>query len=202
MTRRLLGHRKLVAVSAVALLAAGAAACSSTTSPSSPSKGASPTLVMESSPESTITQAFNPFVATQAAYGMGSDGLIYEPLIQFDIAAPPKYYPWLATAYQWSNGGKTITFAIRTGVKWNNGTPMTPADVAYTFNLMKANASINSGGLAISSVSTSGNNVTLTFATPQYTNLEEIAGVAIVPKAIWSKAGTRRRSPTRPRSAP
>ena len=71
-----------------------------------------------------------PFVPTQAAYGMGATGLIYEPLIQFDIAAPPKYYPWLATGYTWSNGGKTITFAIRTGVKWNNGTPMTPADVS------------------------------------------------------------------------
>jgi peptide/nickel transport system substrate-binding protein len=45
---------------------------------------------MESSPESTITQAFNPFIATQAIWGMGADGLIYEPLLQFDIAAPPK----------------------------------------------------------------------------------------------------------------
>jgi peptide/nickel transport system substrate-binding protein len=189
MTRRLLGHRKLVAVSAVALLAAGAAACSSTTSPSSPSKGASPTLIMESSPESTITQAFNPFVATQAAYGMGSDGLIYEPLIQFDIAAPPTYYPWLATSYQWSNGGKTITFTIRQGVKFNNGTPMTPADVAFTYNLLKRNAAINLAGLQISSVSVSGDTVTLTFPAAQYTNLQSIAGVPILPQAIWSKVG-------------
>jgi peptide/nickel transport system substrate-binding protein len=189
MTRRLLGHRKLVAVSAVALLAAGAAACSSTTSPSSPSKGASPTLVMESSPESTITQAFNPFVATQAIWGMGADGLIYEPLLQFDLAAPPKYYPWLATAYKWSNGGKAVTFTIRQGVKFNNGTPMTPADVAFTYNLVKKNASINLGGLPISTVSTSGNTVTLTFPTAEYTNLQEIAGVPILPQAIWSKVG-------------
>ena len=144
---------------------------------------------MESSPETSITQAFNPFVTTGDAYGMGATGLIYEPLIQFDLAAPPKYYPWLATSYAWSNGGKTITFAIRQGVKWNNGTPFTPADVAYTFNLMKNNASVNLGGLKISSVTTSGNNVVLTFPTAQYTNLENIAGTAIVPQAIWSKAG-------------
>ena len=120
---------------------------------------------------------------------MGADGLIYEPLIQFDLAAPPKYYPWLATSYAWSNGGKSITFTIRQGVKWNNGTPLTAADVAFTFNLVKSNAAINLGGLTISSVSTSGNTVTVTFPTSQYTNLEEIAGTAIVPKAIWSTVG-------------
>jgi len=144
---------------------------------------------MESSPESTITQAFNPFVATQAAYGMGADGLIYEPLIQFNLAAPPQYYSWLATGYAWSNGGKTITFTIRQGVKWNDGTPFTPADVAFTFNMVKSNAAVNLNGLKISSVSTSGNTVTLTFPTAQYTNLEFIAGTAMVPQAIWRKAG-------------
>ena len=102
---------------------------------------------MESSPETTITQDFNPFVPTAAAYGMGATGLIYEPLIQFDLASPPMYYPWLATSYAWSNGGKTITFAIRQGVKWNDGTPFTPADVAFTFNLVKDNAAINLDGL-------------------------------------------------------
>ena len=74
-------------------------------------------------------------------------------------------------------------------MKWSNGSALTPADVAYTFDLVKANASINLGGLSISSVTTSGSTVTLTFPSPQYTNLEEIAGTAIVPKAIWSKAG-------------
>ena len=63
---------------------------------------------------------------------MGATGLIYEPLIEFDLAAPPTYYPWLASSYTWSNGGKSITFAIRTGVKWSDGTPMTPADVVFT----------------------------------------------------------------------
>jgi peptide/nickel transport system substrate-binding protein len=144
---------------------------------------------MESSPESSITQAFNPFVPTQAAYGMGSTGLIYEPLIQFNMVSPPKYYPWLATSYAWSNGGKTISFTIRQGVKWNDGTAFTPADVAFTFNMMKSNTAVNLNGLKISSVSTSGNTVTLNFATAQFTNLQSIAGTAIVPQAIWSKAG-------------
>ena len=193
--RRLHSHRRLLAAATAGLLAAGLAACSSSTSSSgSTSSSASgtttgKTLVMESSPETSITQDFNPFVNTQAAYGMGADGLIYEPLIQFNMVAPPQYYPWLATSYAWSNGGKTITFAIRQGVKWNNGTTLTPADVAFTFNLLKNNPTINLDGLKISSVTTSGNTVTVTFPSAQYANLQDIAGTAIVPQAIWSKAG-------------
>jgi hypothetical protein len=48
---------------------------------------------------------------------------------------------------------------------------------------------VNFNGLKISTVSTSGNTVTLTFPSAQYTNLQAIAGTAIVPKAIWSTAG-------------
>jgi peptide/nickel transport system substrate-binding protein len=186
MTRKYLSYRRLTAVAAAGLLGAGLAACGSSSAPSSSTtSSASGTIVMESSPESAITQDFNPFVPTASPQAMGATGLIYEPLLQFDLAAPPKYYPWLATSYSWSNGGKSVTFTIRTGVKWNNGTPLTPADVAFTYNLVKSNASVNLAGLAISSVSTSGNTVTLTFPTAQYTNLEEIAGVPILPEAQW-----------------
>ena len=185
--RRLLKRRSLVGLAAAATICGGLAACSSSPTAGQSNQGSAPPLVMESSPETSITQAFNPFVATQAAYGMGATGLIYEPLIEFNLAAPPKYYPWLAQKFAWGNGGKQITFTIRTGVKWNNGKPLTPADVAFTFNMMKKNAAINLGGLDISSVSTSGNTVTVSFPTPQYTNLQQIAGVAIVPASIWSK---------------
>jgi peptide/nickel transport system substrate-binding protein len=189
--RRMNSHRRFLAVGAAGLLAAGLAACSSSSSSSGGTNAnagttTGKTLVMESSPESTITQAFNPFVPTQAAYGMGATGLIYEPLIQFNLVAPPKYYPWLATSYAWSNGGKTLTFAIRQGVKWNDGQPFTPADVVFTFNLLKANAAMNLNGVKYDSVTASGNNVVLNFAAPQFTNLESIAGTAMLPQHVWS----------------
>ena len=189
-----LGSKKLIAAAAVGLLTAGLAACSSTKAPgsgggTSTKASASNTLTMESSPETTITDDFNPFVTTGAPWGMGATGLVYEPLLQFNLAAPPKYYPWLATAYTWSNGGKTVTFAIRQGVKWNNGTPMTPADVVFTYQLVQKNAAINLAGLAISSVTASGNNVSINFSSPQYLNLQQIAGVPIVPKSVWATAG-------------
>jgi len=146
---------------------------------------------MESSPETSITDNFNPFAGSAPIYGMGADGLVYEPLLQFNLANPSqKPYDWLATGYAWSNGGKTITFTIRQGVKWNNGTPLTAADVAFTYNYVKAHSSgkddINLGGLQPTSVTQSGNDVSLTFASSQYMNLELIGGQAIIPQSVWS----------------
>ena len=121
MSIRALRGRRLAAVAAVGFLAAGVAACGSSgssssgsASGSSSSSGSSATLVMESSPETTMTQNFNPWATTAPIYGMGADGLIYEPLIQFNLAAPGPtegkgWYPWLATSYTWGDGGKSIT---------------------------------------------------------------------------------------------
>jgi peptide/nickel transport system substrate-binding protein len=194
LTTRLPRGKRLAAFAAAAFLVAGVAACSSSSSTGSSgggssNSGSSATLVMESSPETTLVDNFNPYDTTAPIYGMGADGLIYEPLIQFDLAAPPKYDPWLATSYTWSNGGRAITFAIRQGVKWSDGQAFTPADVVYTFNLMKTDTKVNIDGLDISSVTASGNNVTVTFPTSQYANLENIAGLGIVPQHIWSTAG-------------
>jgi peptide/nickel transport system substrate-binding protein len=191
--RRVLQHKRFVTLAAASIVCGGLMVGLGAGTPVAASSAArattSPSLIMESSPESTITQDFNPYIATGAAYGMGATGLIYEPLIEFDLAAPPKYYPWLATSYHWVNAGKSIVFTIRTGVKWNNGTAFTPADVAFTYNLMKDNPAINTAGLAITSVSTAGDNVKINFATPQFTNLEQIAGVGIVPQSVWGTAG-------------
>jgi peptide/nickel transport system substrate-binding protein len=186
--RRLRGLRPLLTAATAALLAAGIGACSSSNAPSSGggSTTTGPTLVISASANNTITQSFNPYDPTSGGSETASEGLIYEPLLQFNVLAPPQYYPWLATAYAWSDGGKTITFTIRQGVKWNNGSPLTPADVAFTFSLLKANPAMNLSGLDISSVSTSGNTVAVTFPTPQYANLINIGNTYILPKSIWS----------------
>jgi peptide/nickel transport system substrate-binding protein len=196
LTRKLITKRAL-AVTAVGFLAAGLAACSSSSSTSPAAPGASspaasstgssnaPALVMESSPENSITDDFNPFVSTAAPQGMGATGLIYEPLYQFDLANPTEQYPFLATNYKWGPGGKSITFTIRQGVKWSNGTALTPADVVFTYEYVAKHAAINLDGLNITSAVAAGDNVTLTFPTAQYTNLENIAGLAILPQSVW-----------------
>jgi peptide/nickel transport system substrate-binding protein len=120
---------------------------------------------------------------------MGATGLVYEPLVQFNLANPTQQYPWLATKYAWGPDGKSITFTIRQGVKWSDGQSMTADDVAFTYKEVQKYADINLDGLTISNVTESGDTVTVDFPTPQYMNLEYIAGEAVLPKHIWSSVG-------------
>jgi peptide/nickel transport system substrate-binding protein len=190
--------RRLPAACALLATAALLAACGSSSHKSSTlsaTNASNPTnsnavLTVESSQQNAITQNFNPYIQSSAATLLGATSLVYEPLLQANAIKPGQYYNWLATGYTWSNGGKTITFTIRPGVKWSNGTPMTAADVAFTFNMLKKYPDVNNTGLAVGSVSSSGNQVTLNFAVPQYANLQNIAGQTyIVPQSVWSKVG-------------
>ena len=189
-----LAQRKLTAAVAAGLLSTTAIAGSMTalsgSAQAATRKAASNvTLTMESSPTNTLTRSFNPFSTTSAIYLVAGTSFIYEPLLQFDAAKAGVVYDWLATSYHFGNGGKSITFTIRKGVKWSDGSPLTPADVAFTYNLVKKNAAINTFGLDITGVSTAGDTVTIDFPTPQYTNLQNIASVYIVPEKIWSTVG-------------
>jgi peptide/nickel transport system substrate-binding protein len=84
-----------------------------------------------------------------------------------------------------------LTFTIRSGVKWTDGKPLTAADVAYTFNLVKKNPALdlNAVWTVLSSVARKGaNQVVFTFSTPAVPYFYYIAGqTPIVPAHIWSK---------------
>lgn len=64
---------------------------------------------------------------------------VYDTLVFYKKDDPSSFVPQLATEVPTlENGGisadgKTVTFKIRTGVKFHDGTDMTPDDVAYTF---------------------------------------------------------------------
>ncbi len=53
-----------------------------------------------------------------------------EALVDLDAAGKP--VPVLATGWEATPDGKSITFALREGVQWHDGKPFTAADVQYT----------------------------------------------------------------------
>lgn len=183
-------HLRVVTICALAL---GVAACGGSGSGSGgggTSSSASAMLTMEGGPTGPLSQNFNPFSPTSANNALAATTLTYEPLYQWNLAQANTMYPWLATSYAWSNGGKTITFGIRSGVKFSNGTPFTASDVAFTFNLLKKYPAINTNGLQISSASApSATTAVINFSSPSYSNLYYITGEYIVPESQWSKVG-------------
>jgi len=178
------------AVLAAGLLAAALAACSGSTpsSSSGSASGPSGTLTISNEQGTLWTCSFNPFNPSNLAQGV-TFGQVYEPLAFVNTLQSGKATPWLATAWAWSNGNKTLTFTIRPGVKWNDGTPMTAADVAFTFNLMKKfpTLDLNSSWSVLSSVTQQGNQVVMTFKSAAVPYFYYIADqTPIVPQHIWS----------------
>jgi peptide/nickel transport system substrate-binding protein len=154
--------------------------------------GASSTLTLENNTGVTFTDNFNPLDSGSFATQMSVRSLIYEPLMEFDSLKAGVSYPWLAKSYAWSNGGKTLTFTIRTGVKWSDGTAFGPADVAATFNLVSSTPAANIWGLPTlaSPATVSGDTVVLTYAVPEYSNIVGIAGTQLMLPASFGTTYT------------
>ncbi|MBO0777040.1 MAG: ABC transporter substrate-binding protein, partial [Actinobacteria bacterium] len=173
------------------VLAIGVAACASSGNGGSKQSATGKPLVVETTPLSPMTDTFSPFSATSTGYETHAVALYNEPLFIFNNLRPTQApVPVLATAYKWSNGGKTLTLTTRQGVKWNDGKPFSASDVAFTFNLLAKNPGLNVVGTPLpASATASGNTVTLTFSAPQYANLFLIGQVNIVPEHIWAHVG-------------
>ena len=75
---------------------------------------------------------FNPVTN---GYVTGTFGLLYESLFLYNPISD-KFIPWLAQSGSWT-GAKEYTLKLRSGLTWNDGTPLTADDVIYTFNLGK-----------------------------------------------------------------
>jgi peptide/nickel transport system substrate-binding protein len=184
---RPLTHMKSAAVClcAAALMATVASACSSNSAGNGGSTSASGgTLTIQGDTGNpTLVENFNPF---QPATELHGTFLMYAPL-ETVSTINGSYTPFLATGYKFTNP-TTLVYTIRQGVKWSDGTAFTPADVVFTFDLLKKYPALDTNGVwsQISGVSASGNDVTLTFKAPDVPFAATIAQTPIVPQHIWS----------------
>lgn len=131
-----------------------------------------------------FTENFSPFSPTATH---GTWGLIYETLMFFNQAKSGDVQPVLATKYEFSDGGKALTFTLREGVQWSDGKPFTAEDVAFNFLYRRDNPKLNASGTNIAdAVVIDAKTVKITFSEPVYTQLWNIAGQTwIAPKHIW-----------------
>jgi len=171
------------------LLAVGCSAGSGSSSGSTSGKTSTNNSVLTISNENGALWScgFNPL---NSSYNLLSVGFIYEPLVYVNPLQNGKTTPMLASSWSWGAGNKSLTFTIRSGVKWSDGTPLTAADVAFTFNLMKKYPTLDLTGVwsVLSSVTATGTStVTMDFSSVAVPYFYYIADqTPIVPQHIWS----------------
>jgi peptide/nickel transport system substrate-binding protein len=147
-------HRIKVAATGIvaAALATALAACSpagSGSSGSSGSKSSGGTFVVARTGD---VDKLDPQLAT-AFQTIETLGLVYSTLVTTDNSGT--IVPGLASKWTTSADGKTVTFTLRTGVKFQDGTPFSSADVKASLERIldqKTGAVARSNLLAIQTV--------------------------------------------------
>lgn len=203
---------------AVLLLGFAAAACGGN-DPGPPEAGATPsgsssasdpvkggTFVVGSSPPLPAQGTLNPAVNTQGGMQQAA-GMLFNGLVEIDDKAEP--IPALAEKWDIADDGATWVFTLRDGVMFHNGSPLTAADVKWTYEaaLLRNHARTQSSigpALAtpcaaapeppscpsIEAAEASGSTpatVTFRFAAPYGPLLQQLTHTegAILPKGIW-----------------
>ena len=117
--------------------------------------------------------------------------LNYDFLVGFD-AATLQPRPELATSWSVSPNGRIWTFKTREGVKWQDGTPFTARDVAFTFDYIVKNGLPGVGAYAdgiVSARAVDDTTVVIRTRAPKANMLDMI--VPILPEHIWSKVSPK-----------
>jgi peptide/nickel transport system substrate-binding protein len=147
---------------------------------SSPSTSGS-MLVAADNGSPTFVRNFNPFSPSKRT----ATSYMYEPL-EVDNSLDGTSVPFLATGHTQSDA-KTVVYTIRKGVTWSDGKPFTPADVLFTFNLIKATPALDTQGewQHIDSIEVKGDTVVFHLKAADVPAAYIINQQLIVPEHIW-----------------
>jgi peptide/nickel transport system substrate-binding protein len=136
----------------------------------------------------TSFSTFNPFLAYFAGDLEVLDA-IYPTLTTPSQSGEPE--PYLATKWTVSANHLAWTFTIRSGLKWSDGTPLTAADIAWTYHLIMTNpaAGTANGALVGSFASVTAPNATtlvIKTSSPVSDLLSTGATIPVVPEHVWA----------------
>jgi peptide/nickel transport system substrate-binding protein len=80
----------------------------------------------------------NPIVYETAADGMVLEQLSF-PLVDSEFDCSLKKLPGIAKSWEWSDDGTVLKMELRDDIKWEDGKPVTPEDIAFTYELVGDN---------------------------------------------------------------
>src|SRR5881409_2881376 len=75
-------------------------------------------------------QSINPLLTLHPLARQVQRYVLLTTLARYDSLLVPR--PYLTRGWRWSDGGRALTFRLRTDVRWHDGTPTTARDVVWT----------------------------------------------------------------------
>lgn len=127
--------------------------------------------------------SYNPF----ASNAMTFSTLVVLPLA-YQMRPKDNYDPMLAT--KWTVTPKAITIDLRSGVKWQNGTPVTSQDVMDTFEIYGAESELLGAENGITNMTAPNSHevvFTLKAGSNTTTMLQDILGTTLVPSSEYGQ---------------
>lgn len=123
-----------------------------------------------------------------AHYPRGPGGfkmcLIFDSLLERDEKG---LIPWLAEKYEVTDDGKACVFTLREGIKWQDGTPLTPEDVR--FSIEYANLHPMTWSFVFNEIrqvrTEPGNRIRISMKKPSVSMIYNLGMTRIIPKHIW-----------------
>lgn len=175
--------RSLAVAAIVAAAALTLTGC--TSSGTSPSSGASAadTLIAYTGQSGDYQINFNPYSPSQ----IGGIGTIFEGLFFVTNVNADPYTPLLGTDYTWNADGTQLDVTLRDDVTWSDGEAFTADDVVFTFNMLLATPSLNTGGFDGTVTATDDSHIVFTWSHPAFVDGPTVLGrTFIVPEHIWA----------------
>lgn len=124
-------------------------------------------------------------VSTTGPGGAVLISLLYDTLTWKDEEG---IVPWLATSWDVSADGQEVTFTLAHDVRWQDGQPLTAADVAFSFEYYAQHPyRWMPTDIVASATVLSNETVRLQLRAPYPPFVEEVAGVVpIIPRHVWA----------------
>ena len=145
--------RRGAPAAALVALSIGLAACSSSGSPSANSSSSTSSAPFVIANTSSV-QKLDPQIATNFL-DLQALGLVYQPLVSLNSSL--QVVPDLASSWTFSSDSKSVTFTLRSGVKFDDGSTLTSADVKASLERVlnpKTAAAAASNIATVASIST------------------------------------------------
>lgn len=142
-----------------------------------------------------VFDSFNPFIPNGQEYEAGFQQTCKEFLFYANYAAG-KIESWLGTKWAYNADFTQLTLSLNPKAHWNDGQPVTSADVAFSIQMLQKNATLLGGTnmrTFVGSVATPDAQtavLSLTKANPRL-HYDFVCGIVggfeVVPQHIWSK---------------